>query len=404
MQYCINTTNMVEATEKAQAASIAKSNFLSNMSHEMRTPLNVISGMTFIAKEATEMAEKNNALNNIENASSHLLSLVNDILDMAKIEANKMEITPVKYNFGKMLQKTLSMVQFRVCEKNQTLTVNVDEAVPDYVVGDDKLLAQVLANLLFNASKFTAQGGEITLNVSLMRQSGQSFRTFELRIEVCDNGIGISEEEQKSLFGAFEQSSKGRCRKYGGTGLGLSIAKSFVELMGGKIWVESELGRGSKFIFTTSVAHKIENAAPQEAKELSSEKQNALSGKQILIVEDVAINRQILIKLLEMRNTGLFISYAEDGKQALDMVNAEPEKYDLIFMDIQMPQMDGLEATRQIRALPAESCQKIPIIAMSANVLKEDIENCIEAGMNEHLSKPINIDKVIEALCKHLGN
>jgi signal transduction histidine kinase/ActR/RegA family two-component response regulator len=406
LQYCFDTTDIVEAKEKAQEASAAKSSFLSNMSHEMRTPLNVIVGMTTIGKETKDINEKNYALSAIESASSGLLGLINDILDMAKIEANKLELSAVEYNFEEMLKSALLIVRFRAREKNQTLTVNVDKNIPLYVVGDDKRLAQVLINLLFNAVKFTQEGGEVSLNIFLAGKNEDPLETLQLRIEVCDNGIGISQGQQENLFDAFEQASKGHSRQYGGTGLGLPIAKSIIELMGGEIWVESELDKGAKFVFTTNVAQKTDDAALVQKEELPPETRGAqtLAGKQLLIVEDIEVNRRVLIKLLENKNTGLIISYAENGKQALALVSAEPEKYNFIFMDVQMPEMDGLEATRQIRALPYESCKKLPIIAVTANAFKSDAKNCFEAGMNEHLGKPVDINRAMEILHKYSEN
>ena len=401
LQHSIDITEMVRATDKAQAASKAKSDFLASMSHEMRTPMNAIVGITAIGKKAKDIEGKKYALNKIEEASSHLLGVINDILDMAKIEANKLELAPVQYHFEKMLQKVLTVINFRADERQQVLIVNIDYKIPRLVVGDDQRMAQVITNLLSNAVKFSYEGGEICLNASLASETDDHC---ELLIEVSDNGIGISPEQQERLFGAFEQVQNGTSRKYGGTGLGLTITKRIVEMMDGRIWVESELDKGSKFICTVWVGRAPENEDDSsEGESLSEGAADGVyrfEGKRLLIVEDIEINREILITLLE--DSGLIIDCAENGKEALDIIKAEPEKYDIVFMDLRMPQMDGLEATRRIRSLPPRQRKKLPIVAMTANVFKEDIKACLAAGMDDHLGKPVDIDKVIGVLRKYL--
>ena len=390
---------------QSASASLSKSQFLSTMSHEMRTPLNAIIGMSAIGKRTEDIDEKNRALSKIENASSHLFGVINDVLDMAKIEANKLELSPVDFNFEKMLQKVTAVVSFRAEEKEQSLTVNVDSDVPGDIVGDDQRLAQVITNLLSNAIKFTPDGGEISLSASLVSESGGEC---QLRIEVADNGIGISPAQQNKLFGMFEQAESGTSRKFGGTGLGLVISKRIVEMMGGRIWVESELGSGARFIFIIKTRRsEITGDNTEEhldgtttESESAGQTDGRFTGMRMLIVEDIEINREILITLLE--NTGMLIDSAENGEEALSMVTAAADNYDIIFMDIQMPVMDGLEATRRIRELPACGRGELPIIAMTANVFQEDIDNCIEAGMDDHLSKPLDIEKVFGILRSYL--
>ena len=393
-----------EAMDSAKAANQSKSVFLSNMSHEMRTPMNAIIGMAAIGKKAEDMEEKNYALNKIEDASSHLLGIINDVLDMAKIEANKLELSPVEYSFKRMLQKVIMLVNFRVKEKQQTLSVNIDENIPRFLVGDDQRLAQAITNLLSNAVKFTPESGKISLDASLIEEVDD---ICELRIEVNDSGIGISSEKQEKLFDVFEQAESGTSREYGGTGLGLAITKRIVELMDGKIRVESELGKGSKFIIYVKAMrgkksedcenkHLDANSAGKKIVKEGSE----FSGKRLLLAEDIEINREILISLLE--DTGVLIDCAKNGKEALEMIETAPDRYDVVFMDLQMPYMDGLEATRRIRALPALQGVKLPIIAMTANVFKDDIEKCIAAGMDDHLGKPLDMDGVLEKLYKYL--
>ena len=393
----------VMATERAQAASRAKSNFLANMSHEIRTPMNAIVGMTAIGKNAEDLDSKNHALNKIGDASSHLLGVINDILDMSKIEADKLELVPVEYDFEKMLQKVSTIIHFRSDEKQQTITLNIDKLIPRFIVGDDHRLAQVIANLLANAVKFTPEGGDIYLDAALSREADG---ICELLFTVSDSGIGISAEQQERLFGAFEQVGSGTSREYGGSGLGLAISKRIIELMGGRIWIDSELGKGSKFMFTVQAGLGLKNKDAAGAhgdtdKDAVIDKDAGLfAGKHLLIVEDVEINREIIISLLE--DTELNIDCAENGKEALDMITNAPEKYDVVFMDLQMPQMGGIEATQHIRALPALQHKKLPIIAMTAHVFKEDIEDCLAAGMDNHLGKPLDVDRAMELLKKYI--
>jgi len=387
------------ALEQATEASKAKSAFLSAMSHEMRTPMNAIIGMTTIGKKAANIEEKNYTLEKIEDASSHLLGVISDVLDMAKIEANKLTLSPVEFNFDKMLQKALSIVNFRAAEKKQTLSVSVDSRVPKFIISDDQRLTQVITNLLSNAVKFTPEGGEIILEIALIKESEKNC---ELCISITDNGIGISPEQQENIFRAFEQAESGTSRKFGGTGLGLVISKRIIELMGGRIWVESELGKGAKFSFIINVlsgesidrspnAHNID---PDQT--TGGIESGALAGKKVLLVEDIEINREIFLALLG--ELELIIDCAENGKEALDMIETDPDKYDIIFMDLQMPVMGGCEATRLIRKLPALEGVDLPIIAMTANVFKSDIEECLAAGMNSHLGKPFDLDQLLQTL------
>ncbi|MCL2802154.1 MAG: transporter substrate-binding domain-containing protein [Treponema sp.] len=433
--------------QEAEVASKSKSNFLSNMSHEMRTPMNAIIGMTIIGKKANDVMQKNHALNKIGDASSHLLGVINDVLDMAKIEANKLELSPIEFSFERMLQKVLTVINFRIDEKQQRLTLNIDSNIPRFLIGDDQRLAQVITNLLANAVKFTPENGEINLEAALLNEENG---ICELRIAVTDSGIGISPEKQEKLFSAFEQADSGTSRQYGGTGLGLSISKHIIEFMDGRIWFESQLGKGAKFTFTIKAqrctAQLSENRETEScvneglgiSDEINKNKnvsKGEFEGKNLLVAEDVEINREILIALLE--DTGISIDCAENGDEAIKMVEADPEIYDIIFMDVQMPVMNGYEATRRIREFEekhnnmnshanesssdnrypladesvefaqqtpklSERPRGVPIIALTANVFKSDIEECLNAGMDDHLGKPLDIDRVIEKLRKYL--
>jgi signal transduction histidine kinase/ActR/RegA family two-component response regulator len=387
-----------EALEQANAASRAKSAFLSSMSHEMRTPMNAIIGMTAIGKNAKDIERKNHALNKIGDASNHLLGVIKDVLDMAKIEADKLELAPIEFNFEHMLQKVMTVIGFRVDEKRQRLVLKVDESIPRVIEGDDQRLAQVITNLLANAVKFTPEEGEIRLDASLM---GEADGECELRIEVTDSGIGISPEQQARLFSAFAQADSGISRTYGGTGLGLTISKRIVELMDGSIWVESELGQGAKFTFTVKVRRGQNQGLGAERPDTDHATVSCeFQGKMMLLAEDIEINREILMALLE--DTGLTIECAENGKEAVNMIEAASGRYDIVFMDVQMPHMDGLEATRRIRAMPGHQREKLPVIAMTANIFKDDIEECLAAGMDSHIGKPLDLDRVLEVLRKHL--
>ncbi|MDR2591421.1 MAG: transporter substrate-binding domain-containing protein [Chitinispirillales bacterium] len=396
-----NITHLKAMEEQALSASRAKSLFLSNMSHEMRTPLNAITGMTVIGRKAKDMERKNYALDKISDASTHLLGVINDVLDMSKIEANMLKLSPIEFNFEKMLQKTVAVVNFRVSEKRQKLAVRLDDAIPDTIVADDQRLAQVVANLLSNAVKFTPEEGSITLNASLI---GEESGICTIQISVSDTGIGISEEQQKILFNPFQQAESNTTRKYGGTGLGLAISKSIVEMMGGQIGILSEPGKGSVFTFTVQAQKGSYVKGTPDAADVTDKGKTDINGifagKQIMLVEDVELNREIVRALLEP--TRISIDCAENGADAVRMFSEAPDKYALIFMDVQMPEMDGYEATRRIRAMDMPKAQTIPIIAMTANVFKEDIEKCEAAGMDSHLGKPLDFEELLNKLRGYL--
>jgi signal transduction histidine kinase/CheY-like chemotaxis protein/PAS domain-containing protein len=388
------------AFERAQSANRAKSNFLSNMSHEMRTPMNAIIGMTLIGKSAPDIEKKDYAFEKIEGASTHLLGVINDVLDMSKIEAGKFDLSFEDFDIEKLLQKVINVINFRVDEKKQNLTVDLDPAIPRKLNGDDQRLTQVITNLLTNAVKFTPENGSIYLDARFVNEeNGQC----TVQFEVTDTGIGISAEQQSRLFSSFEQAESSTSRKFGGTGLGLAISKHIVELMGGKIWLESKLGEGSTFTFTVLLKRGMEESAadPQDAEKTGSGQMVSFRGRRILLAEDMEINREIVQSLLEP--TEIEIDCAVNGSEAVRMFRDKPENYDLILMDLQMPEMDGFEATRKIRTLEGRP-NGIPIIAMTANVFKEDIEKCLDVGMNDHLGKPIDFNEVMEKLKIYLKN
>ncbi|MCL2764974.1 MAG: response regulator [Treponema sp.] len=519
------------ARVKSDRESKRKSVFLANMSHEIRTPMNAIIGMTAIGKTSANIERKDHCFNKIEDAGNHLLGVINDILDMSKIEADRFDLSPAEFNFERTLQRIVNVVNFRIDEKQQKLAVHIDKNIPKLLIGDDQRLAQVITNLLGNSIKFTPEKGAINLDAEFIEEING---VCTIQVSVSDNGIGMTPEQQKRVFSSFEQAETATTRKYGGTGLGLTISKSIVELMGGKIWMVSEIDKGTTFTF---IFKMIRGAAWQHEllspdvnirnvrimavdddqdvldyfREISSEFNihcdTAISGDEairlveekgqyhiyfvdwkmpgmdgiqltrelkahhesvksvvimitagewteaekeariagvdkflakplfpscianvinealgidrqklektyteadvsdlcehcILLVEDIDINREIVISLLEPTN--IKIDCAENGRQAVQMFKDDPDKYDIIFMDVQMPEMDGYEATRRIRALGIPQSDTIRIVAMTANVFREDIERCLEAGMDNHIGKPLDYDEILRKLSLYL--
>ena len=395
-------TEIIEAKKRTEQASNAKSNFLATMSHEIRTPLNAIIGMTTIAKGSEDPGRKDYCLERITDASTLLLGIINDILDMSKIEEGKFELSCTEFDFPAMLRRTVDLFEFRFSEKKQMFTLNTDPSIPVRIITDEQRLSQVITNLISNAIKFTPNEGKISLDIKRL-DGGEDPLVCELELRLSDTGIGISKEQQAKLFQAFIQVDSSISRKYGGTGLGLAISKKILEMMYGNIRIESEIGKGSTFISTirAEVPAHANDAAEPESGSASTAAAEDFNGKHILLAEDIEINREIVIALLEDFN--LEITEAEDGQQAFDKYAAAPENFDLIFMDIHMPGVDGYESTRLIRALDHPSAKTVPIIAMTANVFKEDIEHCLAAGMNGHVGKPLDFDEVMMVLKKYLG-
>jgi signal transduction histidine kinase len=400
-------TEIIEAKERTEQASLEKSNFLANMSHEIRTPLNAIIGMTTIAEGVDEIEKKNYCLAKITGASTHLLGVINDILDMSKIEEGKFELSNTDFNFQEMLQRVANIFEFRLDEKKQHLSITVDELVPEYIVSDEQRLAQIITNLISNSIKFTPDEGAITIDVKL-KETDTAARRYTLEIRVTDTGIGISKEQQTKLFQSFVQVDSSISRKYGGTGLGLAISKKIVEMMHGEVRIESEVGKGASFIFTIKTEKREPKVKTTESilkadlgVERGSDAAENYNRKSILLADDVEINREIVLTILDEFN--LEITEAEDGRQAYEKFSENLDKFDLIFMDIHMPNVSGYEATKLIRALDHPRSKTVPIVAMTTNVFKEDIERCGEAGMNGHIGKPLNFDEVTAVLTKYLG-
>jgi len=355
--------------------------------------MNAIIGMATIGKTTGDNERRESCFQKIDEASQHLLGIINDILDMSKIAADKLELSLTEFRFEELLSKVKNIVTLQVARKEQRFTVDIDESIPRSIIADEQRLAQVMINLLSNAVKFTPECGSIALTVKKISEA-DGFCT--LRFTVADTGIGISEEQQGRLFTPFEQADGSCSRKFGGTGLGLSISKRIVEMMGGTIWIQSELGKGASFIFDIKAQTGVDpdRVIHTEIKQLP--KNGIFAGKKILVAEDVELNREIIAALLE--DTGVEIRFACNGTEAVRQFADNPNEYGLIFMDLQMPEMDGYEATRRIRSSGLPRAKEIPIIAMTANVFHEDVERCLAAGMNGHLGKPIDVEKVVTKL------
>ena len=392
---------------QAEHASRAKSDFLANMSHEIRTPLNAIIGMTTIGKNTDDPERKAYSLTRIGEASKHLLGVINDVLDYSKIEAGKFEFNSVIFHFEDMIKKVCDVVSFRVAEKKQVFHVDLDGEIPKLLTGDELHISQVVTNLLSNAIKFTPEGGTISLRA---RSVGAEDECRLIRVEVTDTGIGISEEQKSRIFRSFEQADNTITKRFGGTGLGLAISKSIVEGLGGTISFESEPGKGSTFSFVLPMmigGDQAEEAASaldgqDDAAERTAVRTDDFSGRRVLLVDDVEINREIVTALLEPTN--MDVDSAENGAVAVRMFGENPGRYDIIFMDVQMPEMDGYQATRAIRAMDADEAKTVPIIAMTANVFKEDVERSLSAGMNDHIGKPLDFAEVMDKLNIYLAS
>ncbi len=390
--------DLVAARQKAIEATEAKAMFLANMSHEIRTPMNGIIGMVDVLKRTALTDEQNDYLSIIESSGENLLSIINDLLDYSKLEAGKVEMENIPFKLSNELHNVSSMLNILAKKKAISLSLDLDEMTPDFLMGDPVRLKQVIINLVNNAIKFTATGG-VTVKVQPQRMKNKKF--IILQFEVVDTGIGISDEGKKTLFQSFSQVDKSTTRKFGGTGLGLAISKTLVGMMGGEIGVESVLGKGSTFWFTASFEMTTEDVYQSSVKNEIGEhtgKTEFDKKLRILLAEDNKINQKVASTILT--KMGHTVEIANDGQEALDLFHSSG--YDIILMDIQMPDMDGMEATVKIREFEKDGgVKRIPIIALTANAMEADKQKYLEAGMDDYVSKPFKAEELIPLFHKY---
>lgn len=384
------------AVQRETKANLAKREFLFNMSHDIRTPMNAIIGFTALAQtHIDDRGQVEDYLKKISVSSQHLLSLINDVLDMSRIESGKVTLEAKPVHLPELVHELRDIVQAVVSEKDLSLTLDTVGVENEDVIADPLRLEQILINVLANAVKFTPDGGQISLWIVQKDTAPAGYADFEFHIK--DNGIGMSEEFQKHIFEQFARERTSTVSKIQGTGLGMAITKSLVDMMGGRITVKSEQGKGSEF--TISLRFPIGEAKTEQTPPAA--KASASAGKKLLVVEDNELNLEIASTLL--KEAGFAVDTAENGKIAVEKVEAaSADRYDLILMDIQMPEMDGYEATRRIRALPDTKKAALPIVAMTANAFEDDRKNALRAGMNGHIAKPLDIQKLFQVLSELL--
>ena len=389
---------LLEAAEKADAANKAKSTFLFNMSHDIRTPMNAIVGFTDIALHQNSVAEIHDSLEKVRESSKHLLSLLNDVLDLSRIESGKAVFFPEPVDITKLTDDVLAIMNGLLYNRDLKFEVYRERPKNPYVLADATRIREVLTNFLSNAVKFTKDGGMVTLDIS--SHPGEDDKHIVARYIVKDNGIGMSEEFQKKLFKPFSQEDdRGARTQYKGTGLGMAIAKEYVEMMGGSIAVESQKGVGTTF--TVEIPLELTEQGIRQKQE--EPVHHDLTGVNVLMAEDNDLNAELATVMLE--DAGMAVTRAFDGKEAVELFKNHPQgTYDIILMDIMMPNMDGHQAAKTIRAMGTErpDAATIPIIAVSANAFAEDIKASLDSGMNGHVSKPLNMKEVTDTIAKYI--
>ena len=381
----------------AETANAAKSAFLNNMSHDIRTPMNAIIGFTNIALKQNPPPEIRSCLDKISDSSDHLLALINDVLDISRIESGKIQYAPAPVDIAEVSASVLTIVYGYLSNRNISFHTELEEPLARYVLTDAVRVREVLVNILGNAVKFTQDGGTVTYAVSY--HPGTDDRHILVRYRISDTGIGMSEEFVDHIFDEFSQEEHGARTQYKGTGLGMAITKRYVDLMGGTISVQSKKGVGSTF--TVDLPLEITEGCETEKKDYSVGTTD-LTGLKILLAEDNDLNAEIA--MVQLEELGMQITRAADGEEAVQLFAENPQgTFDLILMDVMMPKMNGYEATKAIRGLPNRpDAAAIPIIAMTANAFAEDVQASLDAGMNGHLSKPIVIDEVVKTISRNL--
>jgi len=379
------------ANEDANRARIDKEQFFAYTSHEIRTPLNAVVGVSRLLGETDLNTDQQKYLRTINSSAQNILFLVNDVLDLSKIESGTIELETVAFSIQDILDELINSLSFKLLEKNVSLSSKVDKGIPKVLMGDPHRINQIILNLVDNAIKFT-EDGEVYIAINAVKETE---KTISVLFEISDTGIGIRRSRLDSIFDSFKQETSHTTRQYGGTGLGLAITKNLIQLMDSKIYLESTFGEGSKFSFELEL--KKSKNKTLSAGELNSRK-SSLRDIRILVVDDNALNREIFFDLINNYKNNVEVEMADDGKMAL--LKVKQSKYDIILMDLQMPVMDGYEATRQIRKLKSSKAN-IPIIAMTAHVLDGVAEKCNEAGMNDYISKPINLTILNQIIKKH---
>lgn len=386
-----------EALQKAEQASQAKSDFLSKMSHDIRTPMNAITGMTELAQlHIADQAKLRDYLDKIASSSAHLLGLINEVLDVSKIESGSVELSETAFDLNALIQESVEIVRLAFEHKQQALNVKLEPGLCAQVKGDEQRIKQVLVNILENASKYSGEKGHVSLSLAEVNRQG-SVGTYRFAIE--DDGIGMTPAFVQHIFEPFSRADDSRISKVPGTGLGMTIVKNLVSMMGGELAVESEYGKGSRFTVTLYLTQD-ESAVAKTTPAAPDRTAASFKGMRVLLAEDNEINSQIAVEMLAV--LGVQVERAENGQQAVQAICSHPPLYyDLVFMDIRMPQLDGYEATRAIRASGMERIEELPIIAMTADAFAEDIKRAQLAGMNGHLAKPISIDQLKSVLLEY---